>query len=77
MYPRRRGVAYHHSVPKGQLSQGHYPTTPSDGQRRKVNNPEAFQSFDIWKNLDKIRSSRKGTVPVSYTHLDVYKRQLL
>lgn len=62
MRPRRRGVPYHHIKPKGQLSQGHYPTVSNDGQRRKVSNPEAFQSFDIWKNLDKIRSTKKNAV---------------
>lgn len=59
MRSRRRGVAYHHSKPKGQLSQGQYPIASNDGQRRKLNSPEAFQSFDIWKNLDKIRTTRK------------------
>ncbi|AJV02872.1 BBM_1a_G0010840.mRNA.1.CDS.1 [Saccharomyces cerevisiae] len=60
MRPRRRGLAYHHTKPKGQLSQGHYPTKCNDGQRRKVGNSEAFQSFDIWKNLDRIRSTKKN-----------------
>ncbi|EHN03067.1 Snu56p [Saccharomyces cerevisiae x Saccharomyces kudriavzevii VIN7] len=64
MGPRRKGLTYHHSKAKGQLSQGHYPIAPNDGQRRRTTNPEAFQSFDIWKNLDKIRSTRKNAVHV-------------
>ncbi|CAI1836659.1 hypothetical protein SEUBUCD646_0B03550 [Saccharomyces eubayanus] len=59
MRSRRRGVAYHHSKPKGPLSQGQYPIASNEGQRRKLNSPEAFQSFDIWKNLDRIRTTRK------------------
>ncbi|EJS42322.1 snu56p [Saccharomyces arboricola H-6] len=64
MRPRSRGVAYHHSKPKRQLSQGHYPTAPNDGQRRKGSNSATFHSFDIWKNLDKVRSTRKDATQI-------------
>ena len=49
----------------------------------KVNNTNATAMIDTGANVslidkmefDRIQSENKATIPVSYTHLDVYKRQ--